>query len=115
MAPRERHHLLSSEWIDTTQPVSNITLPGLFESQVERSAGTKAVIFEGKGMSYAKINAQANRLAHLLATRGIGPESYVALALPRSTELIIAILATIKTGAAYMPIDLAYPIDRIEF
>ena len=66
-------------------------------------------------MSYAHLNTTANQLAHLLITRGIGPEHFVALALPRCPELIIAIMAVLKTGAAYLPLDPHYPPPRLAF
>src|SRR6185312_625236 len=61
------------------------------------------------------VNARANRLAHLLLDRGAGPERVVALAVPRSVEMIIAELAVLKAGAAYLPIDVDYPGDRIAY
>ncbi|WP_307811618.1 AMP-binding protein, partial [Streptomyces fildesensis] len=64
-------------------------------------------------LTYAELNTRANRLAHLLITHGIGPEHNVALALPRSTDLVTAILAVLKTGAAYLPLDPQYPTPRL--
>jgi amino acid adenylation domain-containing protein len=74
-----------------------------------------AVAAEGLELSYAELNERANRLARLLIERGAGPERFVALALPRSAELIVALLAVLKSGAAYLPIDSGYPADRIAF
>ena len=71
--------------------------------------------FEDTELTYAELNRRANRLAHLLISRGVGPESLVALALPRSAEMIIALLAILKAGAAYLPLDLDYPVERLSY
>ena len=73
------------------------------------------MVFEESTLSYAELNAQANRLAHLLIGRGVGPEKLVALALPRSIEMIVSLLAILKTGAAYLPLDPDYPPNRLAF
>ncbi|WP_225818127.1 AMP-binding protein, partial [Streptomyces echinatus] len=62
-----------------------------------------------------EVNERANRLARLLITHGAGPEQLVALAVPRSADLIVAVLAVLKTGAAYLPLDLDYPTERLAF
>ncbi|UIZ17611.1 amino acid adenylation domain-containing protein [Streptomyces sp. R527F] len=69
----------------------------------------------GTVFSYGELNARANRLARLLVDRGVGPEQVVALGLPRSADVIVAVLAVWKAGAAYLPIDTSYPVDRIRF
>src|SRR5262249_14080897 len=69
----------------------------------------------GGELSFAELDERANRLAHALIRRGAGPERVVALALPRSVELITAQLAVAKAGAAFLPVDPAYPADRIAF
>ena len=104
LAPEERHQILF-EWNDTARDLPQVTLPALFEAQVERSPEAIALVFEERTLSYAELNAQANRLAHLLIGRGVGPEDLVALALPRSTEMIVALLGILKAGAAYLPLD----------
>ena len=71
--------------------------------------------FEGRSMTYRELEEAANRLAHLLAGQGVGPGECVALLLSRSAEAIVAILAVLKTGAAYLPIDPALPAARIGF
>ena len=82
---------------------------------MERSPEAIALVFEESTLSYAELNAQANRLAHLLISRGVGPENLVALALPRSAEMIIALLAILKAGAAYLPLDPEYPSERLAY
>ena len=87
----------------------------LFAAQVARTPEAVAVTFEGRSMTYRELDEAANRLAHLLAGQGAGPGQCVALLLARSAEAIVAILAVLKTGAAYLPIDPALPAARIEF
>src|SRR5262249_19624737 len=103
------------EWNATARDLPQVTLPALFEAQVERSPEAIALVFEGSTVSYAELNAQANRLAHLLIGRGVGPENLVALALPRSAEMIVALLGILKAGAAYMPLDPDYPVERVAY
>ncbi|WP_420709127.1 amino acid adenylation domain-containing protein, partial [Streptomyces sp. AS58] len=105
------HHRVLVEWNDTAGEVLPATV--LFEAQVTRTPSAPAVVFEGVEVSYAELNARANRLARLLVEHGAEPEQLVALALPRSVDLIVAILAVLKTGAAYVPIDPGHPVDRI--
>ncbi|MGK5441047.1 non-ribosomal peptide synthetase [Micromonospora sp. URMC 105] len=74
-----------------------------------------ALVCEGVSLTYAELNAAANRLARVLVARGAAPETRVALALPRSPELLVAILAVLKSGAAYVPVDTGYPAGRIAY
>jgi len=104
-----------NEWNTTTHYVARTTLPVLFERQVARTPAATAVLFEDTALDYATLNARANRLAHRLIAQGVGPESVVAIALPRSLELIVALLATLKAGAAYLPLDLDYPAERLAY
>ncbi|SNT65139.1 nonribosomal peptide synthetase DhbF, partial [Streptosporangium subroseum] len=112
LSPAERHRVLV-EWNDTAHEVPAATLPELFQAQVARTPDATAVVFEGTELSYADLNARANRLARLLAVHGAGPEQLVAVILPRSADLIVALLAVVKTGAAYLPIEPDQPADRI--
>ncbi|OAT70856.1 non-ribosomal peptide synthetase [Mycobacteroides immunogenum] len=91
------------------------SIPALFSTQVARAPEAVALTGEGRSTTYRELDEAANRLAHLLAGRGAGPGKMVALLLPRSCEAIVAILAVLKTGAAYLPIDPAHPDSRIEF
>ena len=92
-----------------------MSIPALFAAQVARTPEAVAVTFEGRSMTYRELDEAANRLAHLLAGQGAGPGQCVALLFSRSAEAIVAILAVLKTGAAYLPIDPALPAARIEF
>ena len=113
LLPGERQRLLGGT--ARTAAPSSATLPELFADQAARTPDATAVVHEGTRLTYAELDARANRLAHLLAARGAGPERLVALALPRSPELVVAVLAVLKTGAAYVPMDPEYPADRLEF
>ncbi|MCD9877249.1 amino acid adenylation domain-containing protein [Streptomyces sp. NR30] len=107
--------LVLEQWNDTRHTVPDGVLPVLFEEQVERSPEATAVVFEGVELSYGELNARVNRLARLLVEQGAGPERFVAVALPRSLELVVALLAVLKSGAAYVPVDPDYPAERIAF
>ncbi|MGQ0772987.1 MAG: amino acid adenylation domain-containing protein [Pseudonocardiales bacterium] len=111
---QERHRILV-EWNDTAVEVAQATMPVLFETQVQATPEAVAVVFEDTTLTYRQLNAQANRLAHALLARGVGPEQIVALALPRSPELVVSILGVLKAGASYLPLDPDYPAARIGF
>ncbi|MFH8407132.1 non-ribosomal peptide synthase/polyketide synthase [Streptomyces sp. NPDC018019] len=108
----ERHALLETA-NQTSRALPDATLPALFEAQAARTPDAVAVESPDTRLAYAELNARANRLARLLAARGAGPEGVVALALPRSAGLVTAVLAVLKTGAAYLPVDPGYPAARI--
>jgi len=91
------------------------TLHGLFEAQVSRQPEAVAVSCDGQSLTYRELNAQANRLARQLVEFGVKPDTLVGLCVERTTDLVIAILAILKAGGAYLPIDLAYPADRLAF
>ncbi|MFF7638569.1 amino acid adenylation domain-containing protein, partial [Kitasatospora sp. NPDC008050] len=110
----ERERLLSG-WNDTAAEVTGATLAGMVEAQVRRAPGAPALVTGEREFSYAELNARANRLAHLLIGQGVGPERLVAVELPRSVELVVAVLAVLKAGGAYLPVDPAYPAERREF
>ncbi|MBV9061151.1 MAG: amino acid adenylation domain-containing protein, partial [Pseudonocardiales bacterium] len=110
----EREQLLV-QWNDTHQEVPAATVPVLFAAQVARTPDAVAVVAGNEQLSYAALNEKANRLARLLIGRGIGPEQFVGLALPRSADMIVALLAVTKAGAAYLPIDPNHPSARIGF
>ncbi|MGW2186189.1 amino acid adenylation domain-containing protein [Streptomyces sp. NPDC001719] len=95
------------------QAPADATLPARFEAQAARTPEATAVTYEGSALSYAELNARANRLARFLVERGAGPGRIVALALPRSLELAVGLLAVLKSGAAYLPLDPGYPAERI--
>ncbi|HEY3472541.1 MAG TPA: amino acid adenylation domain-containing protein, partial [Amycolatopsis sp.] len=114
LTPAERAGL-EAVWSGALEDVPAVTVPELFAAQVARTPDQVALVFEDEELTYAELDAVSNRLARVLAERGAGPERVVALALPRSTHLVTAILAVLKTGAAYLPLDPGYPADRIAF
>ncbi len=102
-------------WNDTAWPAPDVLVPGMFESRAARDPGATAVVCGDVRLSYAELDGSASRLARLLVASGIGPERVVAVLLERSAELIVALLAVLKTGAAYLPVDPGYPAERIAF
>ncbi|MFI0809541.1 amino acid adenylation domain-containing protein [Streptomyces echinatus] len=90
-------------------------MPALFESIVARRGGEPALIDGGSTLGYAELNTRVNRLARRLIAHGVGPDSLVAVAMPKSNELIVAILAVLKAGGAYLPLDPGYPAERLSF
>ncbi|MTE22328.1 amino acid adenylation domain-containing protein [Streptomyces sp. TRM43335] len=91
------------------------TLPEAFSEQVARTPDAPAVLAGGERLTYRQLDERANRLARLLVDAGAGPERFVALALPRTADLVVALLAVLKSGAAYLPVDPAHPAERIAF
>ncbi|MGC5567305.1 amino acid adenylation domain-containing protein, partial [Streptomyces sp. FR-108] len=112
MSRSEQRRVLE-EWNDTAREVAAATLPELFEAQAARTPDATAVVFEGTEVTYADLNARANRLARLLIDRGVGPESPVAVMMHRSVDLVVALLAVVKAGGAYVPVDPDYPAVRV--
>ncbi|MFI7136159.1 amino acid adenylation domain-containing protein, partial [Nonomuraea sp. NPDC050153] len=110
----ERERLLHA-WNDTTVQVRPATVTELFEGQAARTPDAMAVTSDGESLTYAELNARANRLARLLAGRGVGPESVVALVMERGVELMVAVLGVLKAGGAYLPVDPEYPAERIAY
>ncbi|TFW07891.1 amino acid adenylation domain-containing protein, partial [Oxalobacteraceae bacterium OM1] len=87
----------------------------LFERQAARTPDAIALSLGAEQLSYAELNARANRLAHHLMSLGVKPDALVAVALPRSVDLVVTLLAILKAGGAYLPLDPAYPADRLGF
>ena len=87
----------------------------LFSQQAQMRAQAPALTFAGVTLTYAELNARANRLAWMLRERGVGPQVRVGLALPRSQEMVIGLLAILKAGGAYVPLDPEYPLDRLHY
>ncbi|MFL5386920.1 MAG: non-ribosomal peptide synthetase, partial [Longimicrobiaceae bacterium] len=122
--PVERLELLSAaerrrvveEWnaTDAAYP-AGACVHELFEAQVKRTPGAVAVSFEGKRLTYAELNAWANRVAHRLRALGVGPEVRVAVCVRRGLETVVALLAVLKAGGGYVPLEVTHPEDRIRY
>ncbi|MEW6737272.1 MAG: amino acid adenylation domain-containing protein, partial [Acidobacteriota bacterium] len=112
----EEQQRILVEWNNTSRNYpKDRCIHELFEEQVERSPNAVAVTFQQESLSYAELNQRANQLAHYLRKLGIGPESIVAVCMQRSVELIVALFAILKSGAAYLPLDPTYPQERLSF
>ncbi|MEU9048754.1 MULTISPECIES: condensation domain-containing protein, partial [unclassified Kitasatospora] len=110
----DERHLLLQDWSGATHSVPTETvLPALFEAQAARTPDAVAVIHGDEQVTYRELNERANRLAHLLAEQGVRPESLVAIRMERTAHLMTALLAVLKAGGAYLPIDPDYPTDRV--
>ncbi len=90
-----------------------VTVPELFEAQATRTPGAIAAVCPDRRLTYAELDQAASRLARFLASAGVGPEAVVGVVLPRTAQLIVALIAVLKTGAACLPVDPGYPRARI--
>ncbi|HEJ9171770.1 TPA: amino acid adenylation domain-containing protein [Serratia marcescens] len=111
----EREHLLHG-WNRTERdyPLDQ-TLAALFEQQVRRTPHATALVSGAESLSYAQLNARANRLAHALIARGVGPDSRVAVCAERGLNMVTALFGILKAGGAYVPLDPAYPGERLQY
>ncbi|HEX8244151.1 MAG TPA: amino acid adenylation domain-containing protein, partial [Longimicrobium sp.] len=114
LAPEERAQVVE-EWNRTRADYpAERCIHQLFERQAARTPERIALVFEGDSLTYGKLNARANRLAHRLRRLGAGPEAPVGLCMERSLEMVVSILAILKAGGAYVPLDPGYPAERLE-
>jgi amino acid adenylation domain-containing protein len=112
LLPGERQLLLDA-WNDTARELPEATVPELFAAQVERTPDRTALVAGDATLTFAELDDRADRLARWLVERGAGPDRYVALVLPRTSDAVVALLAVLKAGAAYVPIDPDYPARRV--
>ncbi|MFF4214835.1 amino acid adenylation domain-containing protein [Streptomyces nondiastaticus] len=114
MSPAERR-ALHTEWNATGRAVPDGTLVTRFADRLAAAPDATAVVFEGRELTYRQLDALADCLARTLAAAGAGPDRIVAVAVPRSAELMVSLLAVLKSGAAYLPLDLDYPAERLAY
>ena len=110
----ERAQVLEG-WNATAVEYPRILLHDLVSAQAARAPQSVAVVFEGQSLTYAELEARANRLAHHLRHLGVGPESRVGVCAERSPELVVALLGVLKAGGAYVPLDPSYPAERLAY
>src|SRR5439155_15167309 len=110
----ETPDVLKSESRPAAPPGPHV-LHAIFEAQADARPEAVAIVFGGEETTYANLESRANRLARHLRRRGVGPGSMVAMLLPRSPDAYAALLGILKAGAAYVPIDPEYPVDRVAY
>jgi amino acid adenylation domain-containing protein len=113
LSPAE--HQMLTTWNDTKHEYPQACLQDLFQTQVARTPEAVALVFKEESLSYRELNCRANQLAHHLRRLGVGPEVLTGILLERSVELIVGILGVLKAGGAFVPLDPAYPKERLSF
>ncbi|TYK43424.1 non-ribosomal peptide synthetase [Actinomadura decatromicini] len=112
----EEREGLRRDWDEAVRPVPELTVAELLADRAARQPDDLALVsLPDVRLAYGELNAEVNRLARLLIAHGAGPERVVALALPRSAEMVVALFAVLRTGAAYLPLELDYPADRLDY
>ncbi|MEU4775488.1 amino acid adenylation domain-containing protein [Micromonospora sp. NPDC023644] len=106
--------LLLEEWNDTARPLPAVTVPALFAAQAAATPDRTALVAGDATLTFAELDRRADRLASLLVARGAGPDRHVGLLLPRTSEAVVGLLAVLKAGAAYVPVDPDLPARRVE-
>ena len=114
LIPDEEQQLLST-WNETLTPFPNLCIHQLFEKHVTLTPDKTAVVFDGNTLTYEALNKKADKIAIYLKSQGIGPDKFVGICLNRSHKILIAILAVLKTGAAFVPLDPEYPEARLKY
>jgi amino acid adenylation domain-containing protein len=115
LTEQERHQLLV-EWNRTDAPApTDRCVHELFAQQAVRTPDALAVVCAGEQLTYAELDRRSNQLAHYLRGRGVGSENVVGLCIERSLEMVVAVLGILKAGAAYVPLDPGYPVERLGF
>ena len=115
LSPAERRHLTEDVNPRAAVPPVSGTLHARFAAQAGRTPGAAAVVHDGETLTYGELESRANRLAHALRARGVGPEARVGVCMERSQELVVALLGVLKAGGAYVPLDPSYPPERLAY
>ncbi|MFD7714210.1 condensation domain-containing protein, partial [Streptomyces sp. NPDC059786] len=114
MTAAERRQVLQ-DWQAPRPLLADATFPALFEAQVARTPGATALVARDATLDFAALDGRANRLAHHLIARGVGPERVVAVRLPRTSELLVALFAVLKAGGTLLCLDTDLPEERLDF
>ncbi|MBV4482774.1 amino acid adenylation domain-containing protein [Pseudomonas khavaziana] len=110
------YQVIVEQWNDTAQDYRlEDNVQRLIEAQVRRAPNAQALVFGAQTLSYTQLNARANRLAHRLIQAGVAPDVLVGVAMERSIEMVVALLAVLKAGGAYVPLDPDYPRERLAY
>src|SRR5271155_187057 len=109
----ERHEIVALWNATEAEYPQDKCVHELFEAQAARTPEAIAVVYDGARLTYAELNAKANRLAHHLRTLGVQPDARVAICVERSFDMVVGLLAILKAGAAYVPLEPAYPPERL--
>ncbi|MDE9478575.1 amino acid adenylation domain-containing protein [Xenorhabdus bovienii] len=116
LLPEAERTLLLETWNPTDSPYPDaVCIHQLFEQQVQKTPQATALEYQGQHLSYAELNARANRLAHQLIALGVEPEQRVAICVTRSPAMVLSLLAVLKAGGAYIPLDISYPAARLAY
>ncbi|OAI83685.1 non-ribosomal peptide synthetase, partial [Pseudomonas putida] len=115
LADDERQQLLDSLGVEPGEQRLDQCIHSLFSARAKAAPHAGALTFRGQTLSYAELDARANRLAWMLREQGVGPQVQVGLALERSLEMVIGLLAILKAGGAYVPLDPEYPLERLHY
>lgn len=110
----QEHHMLLVDWNNTAKSFPNLRIHELFEAQVEQNPDRSALVFRGERLTYAELNVRANQLAHHLRQNGAVNGSLIGVCIERSFEMVVALLAILKAGAAYVPYDPELPVSRLK-
>src|SRR5579871_3103502 len=113
--PQDQRQQLLVEWNHTNKDFPNLAVHHLFERHASTFSDAPALVCEGRQLSYRELNNRANQVAHWLLEQGVQPDTTVGLFLHRSIEAIVGMLAILKAGAAYLPLDPAFPKERLQF
>ncbi|MEO3782579.1 amino acid adenylation domain-containing protein [Actinocorallia sp. B10E7] len=112
----EEEERIRQDWAEAEKPVPELTIAELLADRAAQIPDETALVSQPDvRLTYAELNAEVNKLARLLLKYGAGPEKVVALALPRSAEMVVALFAVLRTGAAYLPLELDYPAERLDY
>nr|GLK41572.1 hypothetical protein GCM10017611_84480 [Rhodococcus wratislaviensis] len=115
LAGSDERALVVSGWNDTERALPETTLADMFAHAAAENPDVTALVFEGESLTYADFSTRVNRLARHLVGRGVGPETVVGLAIPRSVELLVGMYAIAAAGGAYLPIDPDHPAERTAY